>query len=438
MKSSRKLWLLTLGAMLGLLLLIVAVGASAAKSEAGLDRSYGSEGVASAVPPSSPPGYVSQRRFAAAPGGSAYLLNTVVQCGQTCTSTGVIYRLDSSGAFDPSFGGGGSTQLPTVTRGEREQAPAMIVDPSGRLLVGQVESGVVTVRRFTPTGSLDGSFGSGGSTSFPCSECDGTTVALLLAPNGRVVVERQTALPPKPGAFGSSLGGQVSLTRLTPGGWPERHFGDGGTVTIDLGRRGYPDVTAVSPKGSILLGAVECCSGNASYLTRVSAKGRIDTKFGKAAGRSLARLAKRGETSGLVALLPRANGTIDLVGNDALGAGLDLRLKADGDRAKFGHGGLKKLPFSIEAARLGAEGAIFAVGRRGVGPYSAFRLLANGRVDPAFGPQGIAVPLSGSGYTLGTPSRGKVLVFDAGYHECRSGCAATPGVARFDEGSSKG
>ena len=439
MKSSRKLRMLTAGALLGLFLLVVAVGASAAKSKAGLDPSYGNEGVASALPPGSSPGYQFGTRFADAPDGSSYVLDRTNQCGpSSCSITTSIYRLSSSGAFDPGFGGSGSVQLPVTTRVEGEAEPTMAVDASGRLLVAQAENGAVVVRRFTAAGSLDGSFGSGGMTSFPCAGCERTSVWLLPAPNGRVVVERQTALSPKPGAFGAGLGGQVSLTRLTPGGWPERHFGDGGTVTIELGRRGYPGKAAVSPKGAILFGAVECCSGNAPYLVRVSTKGRVDTKFGKAAGRSLARLSRQGETSSLRALLPRANGTIELLGNDALGAGFDLRLKANGDRATFGHGGLKKLPFMIEAARLGAEGGIFAVGRNGTGPYSAFRLLADGRVDPAYGSQGIAVPLSGSGYTLGTPSRGKVLVFDAGNHECRGGCVATPAVARFIEGSSKG
>ncbi|MBS1843752.1 MAG: hypothetical protein JST53_04965, partial [Actinobacteria bacterium] len=357
----------------------------------------------------------------------------------TCSITPTVYRLNSSGAFDPTFGGAGSVQLPTTTRLEGGEAqPTMTVDRSGRLLIAQVENGGVFVRRFTAAGNLDRSFGSGGAISFPCPECERTSVWLLPAPNGRVVVERQTTLPPKPGAFSSSLGGQVALTRLTRGGRPELHFGDAGTVTIRLGRRGYPGKAAVSPKGAILLGAVECCSGNAPYLVRVSSKGRIDTKFGRAAGRSLARLSRQGETSSLRALLPRANGTVEILGNDAIGAGFDLRLKANGDRATFGRGGLRKLPFMVEAARLGSEGGIFAVGRSGTGPYSAFRLLADGRVDPAYGAQGIAVPLSGSGYTLGTPSHGKVLVFDAGDHECREGCPSTPAVARFDEGTRQG
>jgi hypothetical protein len=430
--------MLVVGATLGLLMLTVAVGASASRSKAGLDRSYGDGGVASVLPPNRPPGYPTQTRFAEGADGSAYMLNTQAECGRdTCSSTGFIYRVTSSGAIDGNFGSGGWVQLPAVPRGEVEPSVALNVDSNGRLLVGRVESGAVVVARFTPAGIPDGSFGVGGTMSLPCSGCERSGVWLLSAPNGRVVVERQ-AIPPTQGGSGSNLGGSVSLTRLTPGGWPERHFGEAGTVTVQLGQRDYPGEAAVSPKGAILFGAVECCGTPRPYLVRVSAEGRVDTKFGKAAGRSLARLSFKGDTSNLRALLPRANGTIDLLGDNASGSGFDLRLKANGEPAKFGRDGLEALPFSVAAARLGSEGTIFAVGNVGVGPYAAFRLLADGRVDRAFSPKGIRLPLSGSGYSLGTPSRGKVLVFDAGLHECRGGCPPTPGIARFVEGSGKG
>lgn len=438
MKGSRKLRILVAGAMLGLLALVVAVGASAAKSKPGVDRSYGVEGVASVLPANHPAGYPTGTRFAEAPDGSAYMLNTQSECVRdTCTSTGFIYRVAPSGAFDASFGGGGWVRLPAVPRGAGEPSVSMTVDSSGRVLVGRVESGAVVVRRFTAAGAPDGSFGAGGTISLPCSECERTSVWLLSAPNGRVVVERQRTLPPQAGS-GSTLGGSVSLTRLTKGGWPERHFGDGGTVAVGLGQRYYPGEAAVSPRGAILFGAIECCGANPSYLVRVSNKGRVDTKFGKVAGRSLAKLSFKGDTSTLKALLPRANGTIELLGVDASGDGFDLRLKANGEPGNLGHGGLRTLPFSIEAARLGSEGGIFVVGSVGIGPYSAFRLFADGRVDPAFGPKGIQLPLSGSGYRLGNSSRGKVLVFDAGNYECRGDCPPTPGIARFREGSGKG
>jgi hypothetical protein len=442
MKGSRKLRIVAAAAMLGLLALAVAVGASAAKSKAGLDRSYGDEGVAAVQLPSEPAGGLRSTRFATASDGSAYQLNTFGGCsGNSCGIVNALYRWGPNGTSDASFGGSGFAQVSNTTFDERigplAEGTDLTVDSYGRPLVSVIESGLVVVRRFSPGGVLDASFGSGGSITVPCGDCERAHVWLLAAPKGRSVVEVQNTVPAPEGGNGSALGGKVTLTRLTSGGWPERSFGAKGTAAIELGLRSYPGAGSVTPAGGVLLGAAGCCDGTGPYLIRVSKKGRIDTKFGRAAGRSLARLAKQGETSSLAALLPRANGTIELVGND-LESGFDLRLKANGDRARFGDGGLKKLPFLTYAAALGAEGAIFAIGSQGIGPFAAFRVLANGRIDPHFGEAGIQVPLSGSGFALGTPARGKALVFDAGNHECRGSCGLTPGIARFDEGASKG
>jgi uncharacterized delta-60 repeat protein len=432
--------MVVVGAMLGLLAL-VATGASAAGSRGGLDRSWGQEGVVSTSSlPAKPAGYLSGTLFATAADGSAYQLNAFRECGGGCTTVEALYRWTPDGTADASFGGSGFvlTSSASYQLEPRAEGTSLAVDSRGRPLVSAIESGAVVVRRYSADGKLDTSFGSGGRVSLPCGECERAQVWLLAAPKGRVVVEVQNNLPAPEGGLGSALGGQVTLTRLTAGGLPERHFGTGGTVTVKLGLRGYPGKAAVTPKGGVLLGSVGCCGGTAPYLLRVSNKGRIDTKFGRAAGRSLARLAKQGETSNVVALLPRANGTIELIGDDAIASGFDLRLKANGERARFGKDGLKRLPFLVEAAALGSNGAIFAVGAQDVGVYSAFRVLVDGSIDPAFGKQGVPVPLSGSGFTLGTPSRGKVLVFDAGYHECRGSCGATPGIARFSEGATKG
>jgi hypothetical protein len=71
-------------------------------------------------------------------------------------------------------------------------------------------------------------------------------------------------------------------------------------------------------------------------------------------------------------------------------------------------------------------------------PYFAYRVLGNGRLDPAFGTNGIPVPVHGSGLTVARLNGGKALVADLGYVECRSGCPPTPGFARFVEGSARG
>lgn len=440
MKCSSKFGTVAIAAMLTLPALVGAVGASA-KTNGGLDRSYGQGGVVSATVPSSPPGYLDRTLFATAPDGSAYQLNDFKSCSAaTCSTVDALYRWAPGGAFDASFGSNGfapASNVASFALAPASFGEALTVDSLGRPVVSRIESGRLVVRRFTPAGTPDPSFGVGGSATLSCGDCERAQVWLLPAAKGRVVIEVQNTLPAPERGFGSALGGQVALTRLTPGGWPEKHFGSGGTATVQLGLRGYPGEGAVTPKGAVLLGSTGCCSGSSAYLIRVSAKGKVDKKFGRAAGHSLARLSRQGESAEVVALLPRANGRIELVGDDAIGGGFDLRLEANGERARFGKGGLKRLPFGVEAATLGLDGGIFAIGRPGIGSAFAYRLLAGGKVDPAFGKGGIEVPLFGSGYVLGTPSRGKVLVFDAGRHECRGECPPTPGIARFREGSAK-
>jgi hypothetical protein len=439
MTGSRKLRLLLAGAMLGLVALIAAVGASAARPAGGLDLSYGQDGVASAQLPGGSKNQTTSL-FATAPDGSAYLLSGNVECQAGCSRSFGLYRWAPDGVLDSTFGNGGSVPFPGAPYPYTEKSyvgTALDVDARGRPLVGRIESNALVVRRYLSTGQPDTSFGSGGVVSIPCFECEHTEAWLLSTPEGGVVAEQEALLPPKPGAFEFNLGGQVSFTSLSPAGKAVRSFGDDGRMTIRLGQRAYPGKATMTPKGGILLGDVGCCGGIGPYLIRVSAKGRIDTKFGRSAGRSLARLSKRGETASLVAVLPRVNGTIDLVGDDLLQYGFDLRLKANGERAKFGKGGLKTLPFEPLAAARGSEGAIVATTEESDG-YAVQRVLADGRIDPAFGPLGFRVPLSGEGLSLGTPSKGKFLVYDAGFHECRQDCEATPGFARFNEGSGKG
>ncbi len=439
MKRSWKLRLLVAGTTLGLLALIVAIGATAAKPAAGLDSSYGQDGVASAQLPGAPQDQTSSL-FATAPDGSAYLFTAKIECHTECSRSPGLYRWAPDGAFDSGFGNGGSLQFPGAPYSYAEgmwEGTALAVDSRGRPLVGRIESDALVVRRYLSTGQPDTSFGTGGVVSIPCFECQHTEVWLLPTSKGGVVAEQEARLPPKPGAFGFSLGGQVSFTSLGSGGKSVHSFGDDGRMTIRLGQREYPGKAAVTPSGGLLLGSVGCCGGIGPYLIRVSAKGRIDTKFGRSAGRSLARLSKRGETASLVAVLPRANGRIELIGDDLLEYGFDLRLKANGERANFGKGGLKTLPFAPLAAALGSDGAIIATNEE-PGGYAVQRVLADGRIDPAYGPLGFHVPLSGTGLSLGTPSTGKVLVYDAGFQECREMCPPTPGFARFNEGTGKG
>jgi hypothetical protein len=298
------------------------------------------------------------------------------------------------------------------------------------------------MRRYTSSGAPDQSFGSGGASVVPCAcgepQAYEPQAWVMQAGHGRTLVEVQSqAEEPNP------TGGTVTLIRLRPDGYPDRSFGSGGTTAIALGARGRPGKVSVAPSGVVILGSAGCCSGSGPYLLRVSARGRVDKRFGRTAARSLRRLLRTGELARFAALVPRSNGKLDILGNDPLRGGFDFRLKGDGSPARFGNHGLQKLPLQVEAATAGSGGALFVVGShldRNVypTPYFAYRVLGNGRLDPAFGTRGIGVPVHGSGLTVARVNGGTALVADLGFVDCREGCPPTPGFARFLEGPARG
>jgi hypothetical protein len=67
--------------------------------------------------------------------------------------------------------------------------------------------------------------------------------------------------------------------------------------------------------------------------------------------------------------------------------------------------------------------------------FHAFRVLPNGRPDPAYkGAAGIRVPLPGYPAKITPIAPGKMLVTDKGDYECIRQCTpAEPGLARFLE-----
>lgn len=191
---------------------------------------------------------------------------------------------------------------------------------------------------------------------------------------------------------------------------------------------------AVAKKGAVLLGGSSPRIRTLVYVIRVSAKGRLDTRFDRTASRATRRLRRLGEFPELNSLLARGDGMIELLGPSRFTQSFDLRLRANGRLARgFGKGGLSVLPLPLKSATLGSGGAIFAATEApGV---TAFRILKNGRLDRRFGgPDGVAAPVSGEGILVGTQQRRRAVVMDRGDVFCRSGgCEPTPGIARYIE-----
>jgi hypothetical protein len=241
---------------------------------------------------------------------------------------------------------------------------------------------------------------------------------------------------------GEPRGAIYTLTRLRPDGSLDTGFGNGGSATFRV-RYATDGIlsSASAPNGGVYLAGFGCCGINApGFVLRVSAKGRLDRHFDRAARRSLRAADRLGSQANLVtAVLVRPNREIDLLGwvstHTYKNRGFTLRLEPNGRlHRSFGTGGVRALPIPVSAAALGDDGTTFAVG--GFSDSENQRLLGilpGGRIDPAFGPQGESIPNSEAHLELSVVAQAglRAMVLDLGNEPCRSYCPQEPGLSLF-------
>lgn len=429
-------------------LLVVAAGLVASATvgvgtaQARLDPTFGQGGVVEVRPPLSPP-WRDQfvRSMSAARNGDSFVLAQRLDCTGSgpCLSAHVLFRYLRDGTLDSLFGGpNGFYELPP----EGGEIQSLAVDSAGRPLLAQVTAHHVVIRRLTPSGVPDSSFGAEGAVGFECL-CQAGQAQLAPGPRGSVTV----VLPRARYGIGrrgvrERTGTIFTLVRLRSDGSRDRRF-HGGTSTFGLRGTEPPLHSATARSGALYLGGVGCCgSGLPGYVIRISARGRVDGRFTAASQRSLRAVRPLGSLESSVnAVLVRAGGKIDLLGSAGYGKGFVLRLEPNGTpHRRFAASGWRILPLPVASAALGTDGATLAVSDEGLREFDALmRILRNGRLDPAFGAKGQKIPDSegDSGISVVAQTGGKALVLDRGLKECRTFCQSDPKLVRFLEGRSK-
>lgn len=415
-----------LGLASALLLGSFGTGTAAA---AGLDRGYGNGGVAEVSLPGLQ--YPGPEQMVSARQGDVYVLGSSHRCGMsTCTRSFVLFHYLADGRRDDSFAGSGALALPESALGY-----SISVDEQGRPLAAAIGPGAVVVRRYTASGQVDAGFGGDGSVDVPCA-CEKAEVTVTPARGQRLLV---AVGGPTAESNRQRPSSQLALTRLLPDGGLDSGFGVNGTVSLRLGGVAQPGPLAVSGRGAVLLAGSGCCTASNTYAIRVSARGRVDTKFGATVRRALRRLSGFGDFPEVRSVLPRGDGMIDMVGTSQFDHGFDLRLRPNGRLAAgFGRNGVVRVPMPISTASLGTNGAIMAANENGSG--TVYRLFRNGRFDPDLGGvKGIEVPAQtpADQVVIGTQTGGRAVLMDLGRHFCRSGCPATPRVTAFLEGRAR-
>jgi uncharacterized delta-60 repeat protein len=179
------------------------------------------------------------------------------------TSYYTLVRITSSGTLDTTWGDGGYVRPSLGLVTYWEYSTAMAVDSAGNLVVGGwklwggLDGWNFALARFTPDGSLDSTFGTGGValTDFDCRD-DGAN-ALAIQADGKIVVAGQTSdwyAPNDDRIY------HFAVARYNANGTPDTTFGgvgqNPGCVTLKLGdptKDSLANAIAIQSDGSILV-----------------------------------------------------------------------------------------------------------------------------------------------------------------------------------------
>jgi len=145
----------------------------------------------------------------------------ILVAGRSTVAGAVVARLRSTGALDPDFDGDGRVSLPGGG-----SASAVLVQPDRNIVVAGNASGsaAMIVTRLRPNGSLDTSFGSGGTATIDVGGLADLAAGAALQADGKIVVAGYT-----------QASEDIAVARLTTGGVLDPTFGTGGKAIVDFG-----------------------------------------------------------------------------------------------------------------------------------------------------------------------------------------------------------
>jgi uncharacterized delta-60 repeat protein len=318
--------------------------------------------------------------------------------------------------------------------GPNSGATSALIQPDGKIVAagwGETASwgapGVIGLARYTPSGSLDRSFGSAGEVAAPAGAAGG----IARQPDGKLVVA------------GSGGSGFV-LVRYTSDGLLDTTFGTRGTTQTDFGpMSAQAAAVAIQADGKIVAaGPLGAAAGFA--VARYNANGSLDTTFGKN-GRVTTEVGGGGVA---FALAIQPDGKIVVAGSVS-GSSSFLRGLTPGDElavarynpdgtldTTFGTGGVVASAFGLRAAQgsavvLQRDGKIVVAG---AGQATAStppevilaRFAPDGSPDPGFGSNGVAatpVPTPGNCDGCGLYANAIALQADGKLVAAGQGCS---------------
>lgn len=289
-----------------------------------------------------------------------------------------------NGTLDPAFGTAGLATASFVGSGFID---ALAVQTDGKIVGAGYLNGQAAVVRFTASGSLDTSFGSGGLATTPGT----TAVAVGIQHSGKIVTADQN-------------NGRPTVARLTTSGTLDSTFGTSGVASAPFASTADPYGLAVQANGDVVLGGTESGTPQTFALARFTTTGHLDPTFGNAGLVS-------GQLGGaIMAMTLQPNGRILAAGGNATGSEFLVAsyLTNGAPDTSFGTGGAASYSFgandSARAIALQPDGKIILGGFTPVAAHYDFALVRMiGRsptlnLNPTSGTPGSAITITGAGF----------------------------------------
>lgn len=306
-------------------------------------------------------------------------------------------RFNTDGTYDATFGTGG--KVTTSFSSGDEQAFALLLQPDGRIiLAGNMYNGTYdfAMARYTSSGALDNTFSDDGILYTDIENSSDLCRAAALQPDGKIILAGEKYGQTSP---------EFALIRYNSNGSVDNTFGTGGIVTTSFGSSPVSAsvyALAVQPDGKIIAAGRTYVNGINSYssfaLARYTANGTLDNTF-SVDGKTSTDLGDE-NTSQIYSIALQPDGKIVTAGYTQI-TGYNYmalaRYKTDGtlDTGFDGDGKLTSDAFSYigraRAVVLQTDGKIIAAGSAEPNSNEGFgmiRLNPNGTTDNTFGSGG--------------------------------------------------
>lgn len=353
----------------------------------------------------------------------------IASCSKNTTTTITPDTVTYPSQLDTSFGKSGKVvtdfTAASAAAGYNDEANAVAVQSDGKIIVvGATSDGTTTdfaVARYTATGDLDTTFGTGGkvTTDFGSGAGNDVAYAVAVQSDGKIVVAGS-------GSNGTDL--DFALVRYDSAGALDSSFGTAGKVLTHFGTGDDSAYTVVIQSDGAIVAAGSAASGTQDIaLARYTSVGALDTTF-NTTGKVKTDVNTTTDVAYGLAIL--STGKIVAVGSSTTAGGLSdfavVKYSAVGALdTSFGTSGKVTTDFGLskndEARSIAvqSDGMLVVAGYTTTGAsdqnIAVARYQANGTLDSGFDLSGLvstdlnSASLNERAFAVGLRSDGKII-----------------------------